>query len=303
MNPVIDIIIPIYKPDARFLQLLNKLLTQTIPPHHIYLLQTIVSEGDPLVSVTEDCISVHPILQKDFDHGATRHYGMTLSQSEYVMCMTQDAMPANEHLLEELAQALQDPKTGIAYGRQLAREQADIVEQLTRNHSYPPESRIKTKEDIQTMGIHAYFCSDVCAMYRHSLYNELGGFVHPTIFNEDMIMASKVLNEGYQVAYCGQAEVIHSHNYTCMQQFHRNFDLGVSQKQYHEIFDVVSSEKAGASFAKETIIYLVKHGRLCKAFYFALQCGFKLFGYKLGKKYDKLPKKMVLACTMNRGYW
>ena len=40
-----------------------------------------------------------------------------------------------------------------------------------------------------------------------------------------------------------------------------------------------------------------------KAFYFCMQCGFKLFGYKLGKNYDKLPKKVVLKCTMNKMYW
>ena len=70
-----------------------------------------------------------------------------------------------------------------------------------------------------------------------------------------------------------------------------------------EIFDNISSEKEGAGYAKKVIIRLLKNGKFIKTFYFMMQCGFRLFGYKLGKNYEKLPKKMVLACTMNKEYW
>jgi len=29
----------------------------------------------------------------------------------------------------------------------------------------------------------------------------------------------------------------------------------------------------------------------------------KLLGYKLGQRYQKLPKKMILWCTMNQSFW
>lgn len=29
----------------------------------------------------------------------------------------------------------------------------------------------------------------------------------------------------------------------------------------------------------------------------------KLLGYKLGQQYERLPKKVILACTMNRKFW
>lgn len=29
----------------------------------------------------------------------------------------------------------------------------------------------------------------------------------------------------------------------------------------------------------------------------------KLLGYKLGQRYERLPRKLVLACTMNREFW
>ena len=34
-----------------------------------------------------------------------------------------------------------------------------------------------------------------------------------------------------------------------------------------------------------------------------LQSGFKFLGYRFGKKYDKLPKKLVKHWSMNKGNW
>ena len=274
MGNSVDVVIPIYKAGNDFVKMLEKLYKQSKRPEHIYLLQTIESKDEKLFD-KEKCshglaniISVHPIKKSDFDHGATRAYGALMAKSEYVLFMTQDAVCYDDYVIENLLNAFDDRKVGIAYARQLAREDADV-----------------------------------CAMYRLDIYKKLGGFVKKTIFNEDMIMAYKEMQAGFSVAYMADAKVIHSHSYTCKQQFVRSFDLGVSQRQYHEIFDNISSEKEGAGYAKKVIIRLLKKGKFIKTFYFMMQCGFRLFGYKLGKNYEKLPKKMVLACTMNKEYW
>ena len=309
MGSSVDVVIPIYKAGNDFASMLEMLCKQGKRPEHIYLLQTIEKKDEKLFDIKKcskelaDIISVHPIKKADFDHGATRAYGALMAESDYVLFMTQDAVCYNEYVIENLLKAFDDRKVGIAYARQLAREDADEIERMTRETNYPSESVVKTKKDEKRLGIKTYFCSDVCAMYRIDVYKKLGGFVKKTIFNEDMIMAYKEMQAGFSVAYCADAKVIHSHSYTCKQQFVRSFDLGVSQRQYHEIFDKISSEKEGAGYAKKVIMYLMKKGKFIKTIYFMMQCGFRLIGYKLGKNYDKLPRKMVLACTMNREYW
>ena len=95
------------------------------------------------------------------------------------------------------------------------------------------------------LGIKTYFCSNVCAMYSRKIYNVIGGFTHKTIFNEDMVYAGNACQKGYAICYVPEAGVIHSHNYSCGQQFHRNFDLGVSQTDHPEIFGGISSESEG----------------------------------------------------------
>ena len=245
---------------------------------------------------------VFPVKKSDFDHGATRDAGAKKSQADYLLFMTQDALPADDRLLRKLLEGMEQEGVGISYARQLPKKSAGPAEQLTRYYNYPKESRLQTKKSISTLGIKAFFCSDVCAMYDRKLYERLGGFVSPTIFCEDSIMASKVLEADYAVYYAASARVFHSHEYTCMQQFHRNFDMGVSHRQYREIFETVSSEKEGAGFAKKVIAGLLKRGHFFKAVYFAWQCGFRLAGYRLGKGYEKLPHFLVMKCTASKGY-
>lgn len=298
----IDVILPVYKPGKEFQELLSRLLKQTVSPENIFIIQTLADGEEPL-QPEEKRIQVHPIKQAEFDHGKTRDYGAKLSEADYILMMTQDAVPENEYLLEELLKGFEQENVGIVYGRQLAGKDAELTEKLTRLYNYPPESRLKTRADEETLGIKTYFCSDVCAMYDRKLYEELGGFVYPTIFNEDMIMAYRVIHAGYGVYYAAQAQVIHSHSYTCMQQFRRNFDLGVSQCQYSEVFDNISSEKEGAGFARKIILTLCKGFHFGKAFYFVWQCVFRLMGYRLGKKYETLSRKMILKCTLSPWYW
>ena len=308
----VDIIIPTYKPNDTFCLLLQKLQEQTFVVHRLILLNTeerLWEEAKEKYPIEECLVALpfpHTILhvtKETFDHGGTRNLGAKESEADVVMYMTQDAVPADHILIEELLKGMEQENVGIAYGRQLAGRDADITEKLTRLHSYPEQECLKTRADLESLGIKTYFCSDVCAMYDRRLYEELGGFSYPTIFNEDMIMASKVVQAGYGVFYAAKAKVFHSHSYTCKQQFVRNFDLGVSQSQYSEIFENVSSEKEGAGFAKKTILTLCKKMHFGKAVYFAWQCAFRLAGYKLGKNYERLPKKVILYCTMSPGYW
>ena len=74
----------------------------------------------------------------------------------------------------------------------------------------------------------------------------MGGFVQKAIFNEDMIFAGELIQKGYGVAYAAEAKVVHSHNYSAIQQFHRNFDLAVSQADHPEVFAGIDRKERGS---------------------------------------------------------
>ena len=118
-----------------------------------------------------------------------------------------------------------------------------------------------------------------------------------------MIFAGVLIQNNYAVAYAANAAVIHSHNYTAMQQFHRNFDLGVSQADHPEIFEKIRSEGEGLRLVKNTAGWLCAQGKPWLVVGLIWNSGWKYLGYLLGKRYKKLPRKFILWCSMNKNYW
>lgn len=297
-----DIIIPTYKPGGELKYLLNGILNQSLKPGNIIIINT---EEKFWKKEFEEILPVRVIhiSKSEFDHGATRRFGAGLSEADVFVCMTQDARPKDDRLFSNLISAFNDEEVAISYARQETDEKAGEIERYTREFNYPDRDRIKTSEDIKSLGIKAWFCSDVCAAYRKSIYNEAGGFVKRTVFNEDMLMAAKVMEMGYKVVYKADARVIHYHEYGLWQQFSRNFDLGASHREYREVFEKVSSYKEGGRLVKDTAKHLLKVGKFYLIPKLVLHSAAKLLGYKLGKKYDKLPKKLVLKFCMNKEYF
>lgn len=303
-NKTVDVIIPAYHPGKEFATLIKRLEKQSVPIHRIIVMNTEESMWNKEWEKLSDAMEVHHLTKEEFDHGGTRARAAELSDSDVMVFMTQDAMPADRELLAELLKALdQEENIAAAYARQLPNAECSFVERYTRAFNYPDTSLVKTKADLDKYGIKTFFCSNVCAAYKKDIYEKQGGFVRRTIFNEDMIYAGGLIRAGYGIAYAAEARVIHSHNYNCMQQFHRNFDLGVSQAEHPEIFEGVPSEGEGMRFVKKTLAYLIHSGRIWLIPGFVLQCAGKYAGYLAGKKFRKLPKKFILWCTMSPNYW
>ena len=303
-NIKVDVIIPVYHPGKEFSVLLERLTEQTAVIHRIIAMNTEENYWNKELEQKYPLLEVHHLKKSEFDHGGTRAWAAELSDAEIMVFMTQDAVPADRNLIENLVKALEKEKMiAAAYARQLPNEMCSFAERYTRSFNYPEKSYVRTQRDLSLYGIKTFFCSNVCAAYKKEIYQELGGFVRKTIFNEDMIYAGKLIQMGYGIAYAADAKVIHSHNYSCMQQFRRNFDLGVSQAEHPEIFAGVPSEGEGIILVMKTINYLIQKRKIWLIPGVILQSGCKYAGYLSGKNYRKLPRKMILWCTMNREYW
>jgi len=300
---MVDIIIPTYKPDADFRKMLLALTRQSYPIHKIIIMNTEEAYWDSrwIEGIPE--VQVHHIAREAFDHGGTRDAAAKYSDGDIMVFLTQDALPADTCLIEELVSAFREKDVKAAYARQLPAPSCSPAERYARLFNYPDKSSIKRKEDLPFLGIKTFFCSNVCAAYERNTYDALGGFIKHTIFNEDMIYAGNLIQADYGIAYVSKAKVIHSHNYGIIQQFKRNFDLAVSQADHPEIFAGVKSEKEGIHFVKSCAAYLVSIGKPWLILHLVIQSGFKFLGYRLGKLYCFLPRSIILKCTMNQAYW
>lgn len=306
----VDVVIPVYKPDKKLQMVISRLMGQTIVPSNIFLIHTRSSEDDwhteqllQEIQTEYSVVQVVSIAQEEFDHGGTRDMAMHLCKSQYVLMMTQDAMPKNGKLIETLRNA-QGEKISVVFARQEPAKDCRIIERYTRTFNYPAESHSAMEKAAQTNnGIKSIFCSDVCAMYDRIAYEEVGGFPGKVIFNEDEIFAAKSLKAGYDIRYEAQAVVIHSHNYSGVQYFKRYFDLGVSQADFSYIFNEYHAEDEGIRLVKQTFRYLMKRKSYFDIPVLFYHSGMKLIGMKLGKMYRKLPDKIIMKCTSNKAYW
>jgi len=304
----VDVIIPVYKPQESLFALLKALKTQTVAPGSIILMNTgqqyfeAFLNSYPKEKLPEN-VQVHHVSEEEYDHGATRHEATNYVTADFFLCMTQDAVPTDDRLIENLLQGFQTEGVAVSYGRQLATEKSGTFEKIARVFNYPDSSRVKSKEDLPNLGIKTYFCSNVCALYRKVVYNELGGFCRKTIFNEDMIFAAGVISAGYKIAYCADACVYHAHNYSNRQQFRRNFDLAVSQADHPEVFQGVKSESEGKKLVQFAGMELRRQKKAYLLPHFYMQCCAKYAGFLLGKRYKKLPKALVRKISMNKAYW
>ena len=297
-----DVIIPTYKPGEEFKRLLEGIKLQSVKPENIFVINTEKAYWNDEFEKIVPIKLIH-IGKKDFDHGGTRRMAADMVTSEAFICMTQDARPVNGSLFEKLLRNFNDSSVGIAYARQETDEKAGAIEKYTREFNYPLKRKVKTEADIKTMGIKAWFCSDVCAAYRKKIYDEAGGFVKRTVFNEDMLMAAEIMRLGYKVVYEAEARVVHYHEYTAGEQFHRNFDLGASHKEFCEIFNRVSSEKEGGRLVGGLIKHLTGNGKIYLVPKVIWHSAAKYTGFRLGKIYDRLPKRLVMKFCMNKEYF
>lgn len=300
----VDAVIPAYKPGHDLRELVEKLLDQTVRLGRIIIINTDREFFDEKEYLIAPAVEVVHITRHEFDHAGTRDMGLRMSDADYVLFMTMDAIPKDNYLVEKLLSGFRRADNiAVSYARQLPKKDCNRIEQITREFNYPAQSRVQTSDDIKELGIKAYFCSDVCAMYDTSIYRSLGGFKAPAIFNEDMVYAAGALDAGYAVSYCADALVYHSHNYTGRQYYRRNFDLGVSQADHPEIFERFNVKGTGMQLVRKSLAQICRMGTPADIIRLVYYSGMKYLGFRKGKNYHKLSLKSCLKHTLDKEYW
>ena len=109
-NPVVDVIVPVYRPDDKFYKLLQQLKQQTWPVHRIILMNTEKKFWDEFWKTREglnmENLEVHHISKAEFDHGGTRNQGVSYSEADVIVLMTDDAVPEDDYLIANLVKGL-----------------------------------------------------------------------------------------------------------------------------------------------------------------------------------------------------
>ncbi|HAX1737085.1 TPA: glycosyltransferase family 2 protein, partial [Escherichia coli] len=283
------LIIPTYNGGEVWKKSANNIaLYSKIQPHDVYVIDS-ESEDDTVQVAKAHGFNVKIIEGASFNHGGTRNQAITDNGVVYdvAILITQDAIPL-DGFVNKILSAFEDPLVACAYGRQLPHENANSIAQHARFFNYPAKSVVNTKENIPEYGIKTAFTSNSFCAYRVSIFNLLGGFPDNTILSEDMYYAAKAINAGYKVAYVSEAQVMHSHNYSPIEEFKRYFDIGVFHAtEYWIKKDFGGAGVEGKKFIISEIKYLL-HKNLTLIPKACINNFMKILGYKLGQNYKIL---------------
>src|SRR6516162_1175322 len=122
-----SLVIPTKNGGDLFRQVVDGLRAQTCWKNVEFI---VVDSGstDETVSVARSAGAiVHTVPPAEFNHGATRDYGISLASCDYVVLMVQDAIPNDVFLIERLLSALSEKRVAGAYARQLPQPSANAI--------------------------------------------------------------------------------------------------------------------------------------------------------------------------------
>ncbi|WP_057940488.1 glycosyltransferase family 2 protein [Algoriphagus resistens] len=300
----VNLFIPTLNAGPIWKEVLVGIAMQSYPISRLIVIDSGSTDGT-LDLINEETCDLIQIDKKDFDHGGTRQMAAErYPDADVFVFLTQDAILADADAIKVMVEALKgNAELGMVYGRQLPHKNAKVLETHARLFNYPAESKVKGMEDADRYGIRTISCSNSFAAYRKTAFFEVNGFPTGSILGEDVLIAGKMLLDGWKMAYLSNSKIHHSHDYSAIEEFKRYFDIGVFHVNNQWIFENFGrAESEGLKYLKSELKYTFKHNPLlipkC-----LIATGAKLIGYKLGLHYQSLPVGLRKSFSMTKAYW
>lgn len=219
--------------------LLDKVLAKVFAQKTLFCYEVICVDSGS-TDGSQDIVRRYPaklyeIEPSEFGHGKTRNYGASKGTGEYIIFITQDALPASDDWLDNFIKAMKaDPKIVGGFGRHLPYEDCNLIDKRDINGHF---DGFGTENRVFQLASHADVIRyNTEEAYRHYLafFSDNNSCLRRDIwemypyddvdFAEDQIWARKMIEKGYKKLYCSDAAVYHSHNYPIDTYFQRYYD-------------------------------------------------------------------------------
>jgi rhamnosyltransferase len=234
----VSVIIPTKTLPADFRQTLERIRNQKgINDPEIVVLN---SGGRDLSYLANDYkVAVCDVPTGSFSHGETRNQAAQMATGDYVVFMTDDAIPADPYLLHKMISVLASDSTiGAVTARQIPRSDADLMYcQAIWGHYRMlglDRDRVVGSTDLDTKSPREKrsICQidDVCSCFRRTQFLE-HRYATDVEYAEDLELGIRLVQRGLKIAQLFTTGVIHSHNRTPQYWARRSYvDFKVLQR-------------------------------------------------------------------------
>lgn len=210
MAPICSIVIRAYNEANHISRLLDGISQQTISNIEIVLVDSGSTDHTVAVASRYPVQVVH-IKPEEFTFGRSLNHGISHTESEFTVIASAHVYPVYPDWLEHLLAPFSDPTVALVYGRQSGDQSSKFSEQQVFARWYPEKSNNHQKHP---------FCNNANAAIRRTLWEQrpydesLSGL-------EDLDWANWSLDQGYNIAYTAEGEVVHVHNETPGEVYNR----------------------------------------------------------------------------------
>lgn len=276
----IDIIVPLYNAEKYIEKLNSSLLNQEkVKINKIKYILTECNDNSEKILLKNKCNFIK-IKKEEFSHSLIREKVAFESKANIVVFITQDIIIKNNNWLYNLTKDINN-EIICTYSRQLTKY--NNIEKYTREKNYPEESLIKSKKDIEKMGLKAFFNSDASCAVNREKFVELKGYDNKNLpISEDMYYAYKVIMNGYKIKYCADSIIYHSHNFTLKEIYERYKLTGQFFKE-NNYLDKYGTTNSGFNLAKYVLKRILEEKKFNLLLRYPFDMAARLIGMKVGK--------------------
>ena len=198
-----SIVIRAYNEERHIGRLLEGIKQQTVKDVDVILVDS--GSTDSTVAIAESYgARIVKIPSAEFTFGRSLNYGIKAARREFIVMASAHVYPVYPDWLESLLGPFQDEQVALTYGKQRGPEFAKFSEQQIFYQWYPDVSKLRQE---------TAFCNNANAAIRKSLW-EKNPYDETLTGLEDLAWAKWAKEQGHDISYVAEAEIIHVHNET-----------------------------------------------------------------------------------------
>lgn len=228
MTYLASIVIPVKNGEEFLDEVLRQVMSQKTDFSYEVIVIDSGSVDTSLDIIKRYDVALIQINPKEFNHGLTRNLGVEKSSGEFIAFITQDATPANDRWLQNLVAPLREnPEVAGVFGKHLARLNCDPIVDLNLQDHFDRSISLdrafwrKDEGYEQQKNLYVFFSNNNSCI-RRKIWEQIA--FREVEMSEDQWWAQDILERGYVKCYEPTALVYHSHTYTPIEWFNRQFD-------------------------------------------------------------------------------
>lgn len=241
------ICIPTYNGEDYIESLLQMVFKQKLArPYEVIVIDS--GSTDKTLSIVKkfNKVNLHEIPNSEFGHGKTRNLAASMAKGEFIVYLSQDAVPAHERWLEFMIEPFMiSDKVFCVFGKQVPRPNCDaptkrevsgVFNGLGPDHSIMINRLNSLVTNYLTEPYLTFFSDVNSAVRKDYIINKIP--FRDVKYSEDQLLGKDVIDNGYLKAYSPLGSVYHSNEYSLGDYFRRKYD---EYRGMYEVLNVLPS--------------------------------------------------------------